>query len=165
MLELGCGEGKLLREFVRGGATSGTGIDLSRVAVTEATRRSQQEGIGDRLTFVPADAAVASLAPHDVVVLDKVICCYVDYVGLLANSLPVARSTYAFTLPRTDGAWLPMTRIAIAIENLGHKIKRRGFRAYAHDERAIHRVISEAGFRLVERHTAFAWALRLYVRV
>lgn len=164
VLELGCGQGKLLRDLARAGASSGMGIDLSPASVAVATQRASEEGLADRFTFQAGNAATTPLPSHDVVVLDKVICCFPDHEDLLANSLPAAAAVYAFTLPRTDGVWVPILRSALAVENLSHVIRRRGFRAYVHDERVIHRAVVDAGFRLRERRTAFAWALRVYER-
>ena len=164
VLELGCGHGDLLRDLVSAGAASATGIDLSPARVEEAASRAEADGLAGRITFASANAAAASPAPHDAVVLDKVICCYADWGGLLEATLPAARRFYAYTLPRADGAWRALTPLWIGLENLSHAVRRNGFRAYAHDVDAIGRRVTNSGFRLIDRGASSAWTLAVYER-
>lgn len=164
VLDLGCGTGDIARGLVLAGARRATGIDLSPGAVARAQLLAAEDGVGERTTFLAGNAATASLDQHDLVVLDKVICCFADLSQLLANSVPAARSAYAFSMPRSDGAWGPWARVAIAIENANHWAHRRGFRAYAHDARAVHAALEAAGFRLRQRRTSFGWLCAVYTR-
>jgi SAM-dependent methyltransferase len=54
-LEYGCGRGSRAFHLARNGA-SVVGIDLSPVAIEQATERGRAEGLGDRLTFRVMDA-------------------------------------------------------------------------------------------------------------
>ena len=99
VLEGGSGPGALLIELLRAGASSGTGLDLSPEAIELARERAEDAGVADRATFSVGDAATTANALHDWVVLDKVICCYPDMDRLVANTIPAARSVYAFALP------------------------------------------------------------------
>src|SRR5207248_507534 len=76
VLELGCGLGGLSLTMLSRGAARATGVDLSPVAINEASRLAREAGLGDRASFSVGDAAQVELSTADVVVLDKVICCY-----------------------------------------------------------------------------------------
>lgn len=165
VLELGCGEGALLRNLIRAGAIRGTGVDLSPSSVASSDARAREEGLADKVRFEAGDGATARLERHDVVVLDKVVCCYAGFEELLRNASSAARATVAFTLPRTDGPWFAGTSLILRMGNLLEWVRRRGFRAYVHDERKVHRVMAEAGFELQQRKTASMWALRVYIPV
>src|SRR5205085_7422409 len=95
VLELGCGLGALSRETVARGASRADGIDVSPASISEATRLAAEAGFSDRTSFAVGDGATAQLEPHDVVVLDKVLCCYPHLEAFLSNSVAASRQTYA----------------------------------------------------------------------
>ena len=103
ILDVGCGIGDLITAAMTRGASEAFGIDLSGKAIEEARRLAAQRGVADRTTFEVGDGADASLPKADVVVLNRVFCCYPDVDQLLENSLSVAGTTYAFTTPRSKG--------------------------------------------------------------
>ncbi len=164
ILDLGCGAGGLAIEAVVRGASSATGIDLSDVAIDEATRLSEQSGTGSRTSFRVGDGAVDPLEAHDVVVLNRVFCCYRGIDGLLANSIPAAGSVYAFTIPPSSGWRGAIARVTVSIGNAWYRFRRSRFRAFVHDLGTIDRVVGESGFREVVSRRRLTWDLRVYVR-
>ena len=89
-LDLGCGTGDLALAALARGVTRATGIDLGPGAIEEARALALERHVEDRSTFSVGDAANAHLDAHDVVVLNRVLCCYPDANALLENSLPAA---------------------------------------------------------------------------
>lgn len=164
VLELGCGRGELSIELVGAGASRVTGIDLSPGNIEAARRVSSEDELSDRMEFHVGNAATAELGQHDVVVHHMVICCYPDPIGLLDNSIGVADSVYGFSMPRSSGAVGVLVRIALLFENLLHVIKRRGFRAYVHDERFVDARLRAAGFRLRGRSNRGVWFAAVYAK-
>jgi magnesium-protoporphyrin O-methyltransferase len=167
VLDVGCGAGGLVLETLERGARSATGIDLSAAAIGEARRISVERGIADRATFAVGDGASEHLAPHDVVVLDKVFCCYPDVGGLLTNSLGAARSVYAFSLPPSAGLRGAVRRWLARMQNRWYRLRRSkfgGFQTYVHDVAAIDASVRAAGFRRRFARRRFAWDLAVYVR-
>jgi SAM-dependent methyltransferase len=146
ILELGCGPGALLTELLAAGAAAGTGLDLSAEALREARERTIEAGVAERATFMNADGARARLEPHDWVVLDKVICCYPDPDALLGNSIPAARSLYAFALPESTGWRGAVARFLLGLENAVLGLLRRPCPGYVHDVPMIERRLVDAGF-------------------
>ena len=164
VLELGCGRGELTLELVKDGAVTATGIDLSPSAIEYARTLARDAGLADRLMFTHGNSATMSLEPHDVVVHNRVICCYPDATAFLQNSIAAARSVYAFCMPRSRGFWGALMRIGLKGENALHAIKRREFRAFVHDERLVHDALTTAGFAQRARTGRFGWLVAIYVK-
>lgn len=164
VLELGCGRGELSEELLGAGAARVTGMDLSPDNIEAARRISSEDGLSDRLAFLVGNAATADLAPHDVVVHHRVICCYPDPNALLGNSIAVTGSVYGLSMPRSTGIAGLGVRVALLFENLLHRIKRRGFRAYVHDERLVDAALRSAGFRLHGRSNRLGWFAAVYAK-
>jgi magnesium-protoporphyrin O-methyltransferase len=168
VLDLGCGIGDLAIEAVRRGATSARGFDLSRRAIDAARALARNRGVADRVAFEVGDGAKVDLPPSDVVVLNRVFCCYPDVQGLLDRSLAAAGSVYAFTIPRSTGLAGWIARVQTAISNAWYRLRASkfgGFRVYVHDIRSIDRRVRDAGFAPLRReHRRVAWDLAVYAR-
>jgi magnesium-protoporphyrin O-methyltransferase len=164
VLELGCGRGELSGELVAAGASRVTGMDLSPDNIEAARRIASEDGLGDRLSFQVGNAATAALHPHDVVVHHRVICCYPDPNGFLANSIDVAGSVYGFSMPRSKGIVGLLARTGLLLENVIHRLKGHGFRAYVHDERRVEDALRSAGFHLRGKANRLGWFAAVYSR-
>lgn len=164
VLEVGCGRGGLLVTLLRRGAAQATGIDLSPAAVAAAERLADAVGVGDRCEVGVGNGAEGGLPEHDVVVLDRVICCYPDATGLLASTVPAARSTYAFVVPASRGLRGLAARVALGAENTLRVVRRDPFRAFVHDVDGLDRTLSAEGFALRARSLRLLWELRIYTR-
>jgi magnesium-protoporphyrin O-methyltransferase len=168
LLDLGCGIGDLAIEGVRRGASRAWGFDLSGKAIAQARRLAHERGVADRTTFQVGDGAREELPAADVVVLNRVFCCYPDARSLLERSLAAAGSVYAFTIPRSTGLAGRIARMQIRFENAWYRLRRakfRGFRVFVHDIGPIDERVRAEGFRPVRReHRRFAWDLAVYTR-
>lgn len=164
VLDLGCGMGGLALEALRRGAARATGIDVSAASIEIARRRAAHAGLAGRATFEIGDAAASGAEVHDVVVLDKSICCYPHAERFVRGSLPLARSLYAFTVPESRGPRGLASRAALAVENGWRVLRRDPFRAFVHDVRRIDTLVREAGFRPVVRARRWMWHLAVYAR-
>jgi len=168
VLDVGCGSGDLALGALARGADRATGIDLGAGAIDEARRLSEERGLTDRASFSVGDGATSPLQQHDVVVLNRVYCCYPNVDELLANSLPAARIVYAFTAPASTGMRGVINRIQVGTANLWYRLRDRkckGFRVFVHDLAEIDRRVQAAGFRQVAaRRVRFEWHLAVYER-
>jgi magnesium-protoporphyrin O-methyltransferase len=162
VLELGCGLGGLTMETVSGGASRATGIDLSPVSIREASRLAAEAGVADRVEFSVGDGARVPLEPHDVVVLDKVICCYPEVDALLSNSLGAARRTYAFVAPVSWGWRGIVAKVGLGFVNAFMRISRKKYRAFVHDLGKVEARIAEAGFERVVATRRVIWFVGAY---
>lgn len=168
VLDLGCGIGDLAIEAVGRGASSARGYDLSPKAIDAARRLADERGVGERTAFEVGDAARLALPPADVVVLNRVFCCYPDVQGLLERSLAAAGSVYAFTAPRSKGLVGAFGRVQVAIMNVWYRLRRSkfgGFRVYIHDIDRIDARVRSEGFEPVKRENRrIVWDLVVYSR-
>jgi SAM-dependent methyltransferase len=166
-LDLGCGTGDLALAALARGAASADGIDLGQGAIEAARSLADERGLADRVTFAVGNGAVEPLSRHDVVALNRVLCCYPSVDQLLANSLGAAGDVYAYTAPIHTGLLGRFNRISIAIGNAWYRLRDRkfqGFRAFVHDLDAVDRTIAEAGFRKAHGAHRRVWQLAVFTR-
>ena len=164
VLELGCGRGGLLLGLVQAGAAHATGLELSPAAIDAARDRFAQEQLSDRVHLSVGDAAHVSLEPHDWVILDRVMCCYPDIEGLLANTLPAARHIYAFTVPTSRGWRGVAARVEEWFQNAWNTLRGQSCPGYVHNLDLIEEHMVTAGFRLRHRDRQRLWHIAVYER-
>lgn len=168
VLDLGCGTGDLALATLVRGATRTTGVDLGSGAIDNARALARERMVQDRSTFQVGDAAKMHLEEHDVVVLNRVLCCYPEVDALLDNSLQAARHVFAFTAPPSSGIAGTFARVETRLANMMFRLrdrKFRGFRVYVHDLGAVDRRVRQAGFRpTVEGRRRLVWQLAIYER-
>lgn len=168
ILDVGCGIGDLAIEVVVRSGASGTGFDLSPKAIGEARRLAASRGVGDRMRFEVGDGAKLDLPAADIVVINRVACCYPDTDNLLDHTLGAARSVFAMTAPVSSGVTGLMNRIWSVLQNIGYRLrpgKYGGFRVFIHDLDRIDERIRAAGFRRVRHEQRrVVWDLAVYTR-
>jgi SAM-dependent methyltransferase len=168
VLDVGCGIGDLAIEAVRHGAARAFGVELSAKAVDEARRLAVERGVADRTSFQVGDGSEMRLPNADVVVLNRVFCCYRDAEALLENSLSAAGSVYAFTTPPSRGLVGAFVKAQARFWNVWYRLREKkfqGFRVYIHDVDRIDTRVQSAGFRRIRRERRrFVWHLAVYAR-
>lgn len=168
LLDVGCGVGDLALGAVGRGAMRADGIDLSPGGIEQARALADELGLADRASFEIGDGAVVPLNPHDLVALNRVLCCYPKVDRLLGNSLAAARTVYTYSAPVSKEMLGRLNRISVAISNRWFRLrakKFRGFQAFVHDLDAVDRTIALAGFRPVHRsRERVAWRLAVFTR-
>ena len=164
VLELGCGGGALIIGLLERGATSATGVDLSTESLEVAGRRAEAAGLTDRTRFELGDGARVPLAPHDWVVLDRVLCCYPDLDRLLGNSVSAAQKRYAFSVPASSGWRGLANRLWIRLEDATEALRGRPCRGYVHDIETIEARLMDAGFHRTRRSVARLWYVAVFDR-
>jgi SAM-dependent methyltransferase len=164
VLELGCGTGFFALETLRNGASSCVGVDLSSAAIQEANALAKESGLDDRARFEVANAASTRQPASDVVVMDKVLCCYPDADALLKTGSDSSTELLGFVVPRDEGLMKPAMKIGTALINLVEKLRRSGFRLYLHPLRSIDRLLSESGFHQADKAKSRFWLVFLYKR-
>jgi SAM-dependent methyltransferase len=168
ILDVGCGTGDLALAALAHGAASASGIDLGTGSIDLARALSRDRGLDDRAAFEVADGSVAALPPTDVVVLNRVVCCYPDARRLLHNTLGAATSVYAFSAPVDRGLPGLLNKVVGWLANVWYALrssKFRGFRVFVHDLKAVDAVIRAAGFTPKHRERRrIIWQIAVYAR-
>lgn len=164
VLDLGCGTGTLAVDAVRRGAARATGVDLSPQSIEVARRRAREAALEERTSFRVGDVTSDGIEPHDVVTLDKVVCCYPDPEGLLDSATSSARELLAFSAPESRGGWGVGSHVAVFLENLWRSIRREPFRAFVHDVRRLDEMVRSHGFERRSAHRHWVWLVNVYVR-
>jgi predicted RNA methylase len=168
VLDVGCGIGDLSMAAIGRGAERATGIELSPKAIEVGTAIALERGLQDRMTFRPGDGSKVDLPQADVVVLNRVFCCYPDIESLVAHSLAAAGSVYAFTTPPSSGLASAFVRVFGWFSNVWYRLRERkfhGFRVFVHDIEQIDERVRAAGFRPIRRERQrFVWHLAVYAR-
>lgn len=149
-------------ETLRKGTTSISGFDLSEAAIQEANGYAKESGFADRAKFEVGDGAVVQLPFSDIVVMDKVLCCYPDYDSLLKKASESSKQMLGFIVPRDEGWMKPFMRCGAAAINLVERIRRTGFKFYLHPLTSIHEQLVERGFQQAEKTKSRFWLIFLY---
>jgi magnesium-protoporphyrin O-methyltransferase len=164
LMDLGCGSGEFLVRALEAGATQATGADLSSEAIALASGLVEEAGLTDRADLWVGDAAVEPLDAHDVVVLDKVICCYPDADALIARSTAAARRLYAFALPESRGFWGLIARTRWFVFGLWERLQGDPLPRFIHDRAEVEAKVLAAGFKPVRTGRQFVWFVGVYAR-
>jgi magnesium-protoporphyrin O-methyltransferase len=168
ILDIGCGAGDLALAALAHGANRAYGRDLGAGSIEHARDLARERGLEDRSDFQVGDGSIAPLPPADVVVLNRVLCCYRDAGRLLDHTLEVAGSVYAVSAPVDRGLVGIWNRIVVWVSNVWYAIrpaKFKGFRVFVHDLTDVDERIGRAGFALTTAHRRrVVWRLAVYVR-
>ena len=158
VLEIGGGVGEIHIELLRRGAERAVNLELSPAYDAEAARLAGEAGVQGRVERRLHDIAVDpdAIAPADVVVLHRVVCCYPDYERLLGAAAAHARRALVFSHPRRN----LISRVIVGAENLGFRLARREFRVFAHPPEAMLAVLGEHGLEARFAEGGFAWEAR-----
>jgi magnesium-protoporphyrin O-methyltransferase len=162
LLDVGSGVGAISHELLSSGLASAVVVEASaaylEASQNEATRRSHRA----RLTYHHGDFVelANTLAPADIVTLDRVICCYPDVEKLVEASVAKAKHVYGLVYPRER--WV--TKMGVALVNFFLRLRGGAFRTYVHSSSAVDAVVQRHGFRRSFYARTFVWQVVTYTR-
>jgi 16S rRNA G966 N2-methylase RsmD len=162
VLEIGGGVGEIQIELLGRGAASATNLELSPAYDAEAERLLAEAGLTGRVHRRTVDIAAdpADVAPADIVVLHRVVCCYPDYARLLGAAADHARHLLVFSHPPRN----PVSRAVVATQNLLLRLSGRDFRTFAHSPTAMLAVLAEHGLQPTVAHRRPVWQVAMGTR-
>lgn len=158
ILEIGGGIGDIQLELLKRGAAKTTNLELSGAYEREARRLLDEAGLGARAErMLGVDIAVApeAVGPADIVVLNRVVCCYPDYAGLLGTAADHARRAVVFSHPPRN--WI--TRAGVAAVNTWCRVLRHEYRGFVHSPESMIEVLESRGFAPRYRRSERAWRI------
>ena len=164
LLEIGCGIGALHLELLKEGAAKAVGVDVSTAYMEAANNMALRLGFQELVEyhlggFVEREGDIPSA---DIVLLDRVVCCYPDMEALVTTSAQHAKRLYALTYPSRKW-WI---RTAGFLGNLGLTIFRSRYRCFLHHPSKIAAILASSGFTPVFQTTATfgIWQVAVYQR-
>jgi len=115
------------------------------------------------VNFIHADFTnvAADLPKADIVTLDRVVCCYPDFRGLLKAAADHSRKALALTYPRET--WY--LQIGLQAMNFFQRLRKDPFRVFLHPIADMDSLIKGEGFERVSLRRLFVWEMALYKRV
>ena len=162
VLDIGGGVGGASHALLERGAARAVHVDLSPAFLDAAREEAGRRGLADRIRFVDADfvAAADGVPSADVVILDRVICCYPEMELLVERSAERARRIWGAVYPRDR--W-PI-RAAARLANAWLTLRRSSFRVFVHSPRAIDATLRMAGLERGRVQRTWVWEVVVYER-
>ncbi len=161
LLDIGGGIGPIPLELIPHGLTKVTNVDASEAYINIAKAEVEKRNYNDIITSHLGDFTdiQEQIQKHDIVTLDKVICCYPFMDDLLKTSLSKAKKYYALVYPQAN--WL--SKLGVKILNLILKLKGNPFRTFIHSPILVESTIANAGFKKIySTKTLLSWHIHLY---
>ena len=155
VLEVGGGVGEIQLELLRRGAARAVNLELSSAYDAEATRLLRVAGLDQRAERRLHDIAMdpAGVAPADIVVLHRVVCCYPDYTRLLTAAADHAERLLVYSHPPRN----LVSRMFVGAQNLAFRLARKDFRTFAHPPSAMLAAAEARGLRRTFCHSGVPW--------
>jgi hypothetical protein len=162
LLDIGGGVGVVHHELLRAGAASAIDIDASSAYIEAARAESARRGTAARVAYQHGNfvAIADTIAPTDIVVLDRVVCCYPDMPALVGAAAARAGRLLGLVYPR-DAWWV---RLGVRAGNLAFALQRTSFRIFCHPTAAVDAQIRRAGLAPLLHKVAGPWQVAIYQR-
>ena len=162
ILEVGGGIGGIQLELLRAGASRAVDVDISEGYVAGARELAQSLGFADMTEQRVLDFAqhASEIAEADVVIMNRVICCYPLMPALVRPAAQHAQKALALVFPR-EGWWM---RWGARVMNFGLRLTRNPFRFFVHPHAEITGIVRESGLRPVFDQTKGVWRVMVFAR-
>lgn len=135
LLEIGGGIGAIQIELLKAGLARAVSVELTPSYEASAAELLREAGLEDRVERHVMDfvEAANSIGAADIVVMNRVICCYPDLPGLAGAAADHTGDLLVMVFPK-DRWW---TRALVSMANLGIWLSRREFRLFVHPRAQI----------------------------
>ena len=159
VVDFGGGVGGVSLELIKAGAGSAINVELSRSYRDAATALVLEAGLQDRVSLEVGDATdlAAGMGSADIVVLNRVVCCYPDGDRLMAVAAAAATRLLAVSFPSIHAGSRAVTRF----ENWLRARRGSEFRTFVHPRRTFD-IPEQAGFREIYRRSRAVWSIRVW---
>lgn len=163
VIDIGAGVGAVHLELLRRGALRAVDIDGSSAYLAAAQGEARRLGLDDRVDHRLGDASAlaATIAPADLVALDRVICCFGDLAGLLGGATAMATLRVGLVYPR-DAWWM---RLAARLANGVYALRSSGYRVRVHRVASVAALLHQAGFAPLAVRVGRVWRVETWHRL
>lgn len=163
VLEVGGGIGAIQLELLKAGAARAVSVELTASYERIASQLADEAGLSERverkvLDFAQAGAEVDAA---DLVILNRVICCYWDMPRLAGEASDHTRQLLVMSYPKR--AW--WTVIGLGIANAMLRATRREFQIFVHRPAEIVATSERRGLRAAHEERGLLWTVTVLRRV
>jgi hypothetical protein len=155
VLEVGGGVGAIQIELLKAGAAKACNVELSAGYEDEALTLATEAGVEGRIARQMGDFVEeqGNIEPADIVVMNRVICCYPWMERLMDAAVSKTGRRLAIVFPR-EKWWVKSGQ---KLGNVFMSVRRCDFRAYVHPVAAIEARATEAGLSAIHRDHNLVW--------
>jgi 2-polyprenyl-3-methyl-5-hydroxy-6-metoxy-1,4-benzoquinol methylase len=155
LLEVGGGIGAIEIELLKAGMAQAVNVELTPTYEAVALELIDEAGLSDRVSRTVMDFAVAGpeVSSADVVVLNRVICCYHDMPKLAGAAADRAKGMLVLSFP--NRRW--WTRLGLTVANFGFRVIGLQFRVFLHPPAEILGALERRGFTTVVNQPGVIW--------
>jgi len=163
VLDIGCGVGSLHLTLLQRGASTSVGVDLSEGMLQEARKFAEGLGLSKRTEYINGDfvALAPSIQQSDIIVLDKVVCCYENLRALVTSSTGKTNRIYALSHPKENLLMKGLFKSHMALARLFGW----SFHPFWHDWAEMKSLILSQGFTLAYERSTVAWQVLVFRRL
>lgn len=162
LLDVGGGIGILGLELDRAGLREVVLVEAAAPYLEIARDLRAQSGTPTPFRTLAGDfTAIKPPPPADIVTLDRVVCCYPDFVALLRAATTSAGRVLALSFPRDR--WY--VRVVFWLENLVRRLRRDSFRTFVHPPPAMADLLAGAGWQRRGQRSTLAWCIECWHRI
>ncbi len=162
LLEVGGGVGEVQLELLKDGAASAVNVELASTYEAVARHLAETRGLAGRVERRVADfvAEAPTVAPADVVVMNRVVCCYPHAGALVGAAAERARRLLVVTMP-VERWWI---RLGLRVANVYCAVRGSTFRGYLHPLSAVSAAAERHGLRRATLDRRLLWQLIAFER-
>jgi 2-polyprenyl-3-methyl-5-hydroxy-6-metoxy-1,4-benzoquinol methylase len=163
LLEVGGGIGAIEIELLKIGMTQAVNVELTPTYEAAAGELLSEAGLADRVERMVMDFAKAGteIETADIVVMNRVICCYPDMPKLTGAAAEHTNGVLVMSFP--NGRW--WTRLGLTLANFGFRVVRIQFTAFVHPPELILAAVEHHGFRTRFNQRGLVWQVAAFERI
>lgn len=157
ILDVGCGTGRFVFEYLKRGAEHVTGIDIAENMLAVCRQRAQAEGVSERCTFVQTDLLQFKPANQFDICIGIGLFDYIpDALPVLTKMREVTRDRVIASLPRLWTWRAPVRRVRLAL---------KGCEVYFYSKAKVDKLMKQAGFKRYEmEQVGQLWCITAFTR-
>ena len=160
VLDIGAGVGIAHVTLLEAGAASAVDVDASRDYIATARAEAERRGLTGRIDYRYGDVVELAddLPPADIVIADRVICCYPYLAPLLSAATASAPRLVGLSYINDDW-WL---RAWMRAWNVLWALRRRPDRWHIHRHRTVDRLMAAAAYEKIHDGGSWYWRVVVY---